>query len=366
MTTDIQLSPREQREYRLGEALLEFRKTNESKRAGLAWEVSAELRKDLPAGMCDHGGLLVPYSLPIAQRAGLDTATATKGAELKFTEHRTFIDALRRRSVVIKGGATVLSGLVGDINDPQQVNQGTASWTTQNPGGDVADSNATFGAVPLSPKELISTTSYSRQLLSQSVASADVDSIVRLDLAKIHGIAIDAAALAGSGAAGQPTGLINRAGMPNNPMGANGALVTWPIVTAFERKTAVVDGDQDDFTPPVYITSPEIRDRFRTTDRQATSGWFIMDDNDDINGYNVLVTNQLPKTTVKGTSGAVCHTLIFGSCSEIFIGFWGMFEIVADPFRLKKQGMVELTSYQLADANVRHLASFQVATDVLP
>jgi HK97 family phage major capsid protein len=366
--TDITLSPREQREYRLGEALMEFQKDNESQRSGLAWEVSAELRKNLAPGQLNHGGLLVPYDLPVELRAGLDTATATKGQELKFTGKRTFVDVLRRRSIVIRGGATVLTGLVGDINDPQATASGTAAWTTQNPGADVADSSATFGAVPLIPKEILSTTSYSRQLLAQSTASASVDEIVRRDLAKIHGVAIDAAALAGTGAGGQPTGLINRPGMPNNPFGANGLLPSWALVTSFERKVAVADGDQDDYSPQVYITSPEVRDRFRITDRTAgTSGWMIMDgDSDGINGHDVFATNQLPKNTVKGTSGAVCHTIIYGSMSEFFIGFWGAFEILADPFRLKKQGMVELTSYQLADVNVRHLGSFQVATDVLP
>src|SRR5438045_3034631 len=101
----IYLSKKEQRQYILGEALFY------EDRNSLAWEVSEELRNQMPQSAAYHGGLLVPYTLPVTERAGLDTGTSTKGQELKFTGGYTFIDALRRRSVVLKGGATVMDGL---------------------------------------------------------------------------------------------------------------------------------------------------------------------------------------------------------------------------------------------------------------
>ena len=79
----------------------------------------------------------------------------------------------------------------------------------------------------------------------------------------------------------------------------------------------------------------------------------------------MLVSNQLPKNLVKGTSGAICHPIVFGAMSEIIVGFWAGFEIVVDPFRLKKQGMIEMTSYQLIDVAVRHAAAFAVSLDAL-
>jgi HK97 family phage major capsid protein len=367
MKKDVELSAREQGEYRLGAALFELAHDPEGnhERSGLAFEVSDALERFY--GRAKHGGLLVPYSLAVQQqRAGLDTATATKGAELKFTEAATFIEALQNKSVVIRGGATVLENLKDNLAPGKQNGTATASWVSaENPLADVGDTNLTFATSPaLSPKELIATTSYSKQLLALSFGSSAVDQIVRRDIAKKHGEAIDLAALNGSGAAGQPTGLIARVG-PTNPVGTNGGALTWPLVCQFEETVAIANADLD-IPSQVYVTTPEVRRKLRTTDRQTTSGWMIMDDGQQINDYNLFVTNQLPKTTAKG-SGTNLHAFIFGLFSEIFVGFWdGGLEIVADAFRLKKQGMIELTSYQLADTNVRHAQSFAIATDVLP
>lgn len=361
---DTQLTPKEEREYCLGRALLDFRKPP-SQRSGLAFEVSDQLLKQQPPGTKYHGGLLVPYSLPLAARAGLDTATSTKGAELKFTEPGTFIEALRNRSAVIAAGATVLDGLQGDLLIPRQTGVATAVWTTQNPGADVTDSNLTLDNVPLVPRELIATTSYSRQLLAQSAASTSVDGIVRRDLAAVHATAIDLAALNGSGSAGQPKGIINITGVQANPFGTNGLIPTYPLMTAFERLVSVANADRSTLA---YVTTPEVFDRLRLTDRATTgtaSGWFILSDINQVGGWPVYVTNNLPKTTTKGTSGATLHAIVFGAWSELLIGFWGSFEIIVDPFKLKKQGMIELTSYQLVDVNVRHPASFAFATDVI-
>jgi hypothetical protein len=42
----------------------------------------------------------------------------------------------------------------------------------------------------------------------------------------------------------------------------------------------------------------------------------------------------------------------------VLIGTWGALELVVDPYALKKQGMIEVTSFQLADIALRHGQSF--------
>jgi len=45
---------------------------------------------------------------------------------------------------------------------------------------------------------------------------------------------------------------------------------------------------------------------------------------------------------------------------------WGSgFEIVVDPYRLKKQGMIELTTFMLVDIVLKYPQAFVVATDVI-
>ena len=62
-----------------------------------------------------------------------------------------------------------------------------------------------------------------------------------------------------------------------------------------------------------------------------------------------------------GTNGDE-HGLVFGNFSDLLIGTWGALELVVDPYALKKQGLIEVTSYQLADVAVRHAESFTKAT----
>jgi HK97 family phage major capsid protein len=364
----IELSASERRAYNLAAAMLDV--ADERGRRSLAWEISETLRVALEAdGGLYRGGLLVPHSITTAlhgTRAGLDTATATKGAELKFTEPGPFIEALRKKAVVLRLGATELEGLRGDIKLPRQTAPGTAVFITQNPGSDTADTSLTLDQASLSPKEVQGTTSYSRQLLKLAESSTGVDKLVRADLAEDHAVAIDAAAIQGSGSGGNPLGITNTSGVGLVAAGTNGAQTTWANVTGLELAVANANADTEP-TGMAYLTSPTIRNSWRNKDRSSgTSGWFIMSDGQTLNGYTVGVSNNVPQTLTKGTSVGVCHAIIFGLFRELLLGLWGGLEIINDPFRLKKQGMVELTSYELVDVTVRHPASFAVCLDALP
>ena len=47
------------------------------------------------------------------------------------------------------------------------------------------------------------------------------------------------------------------------------------------------------------------------------------------------------------------------------IGEWGTMEILVDPFKFKKQNMLEVTSYSMVDILVQQAASFSVMKDAL-
>ena len=363
----IVLSAQEERRYNLAGAMLDVA-NGTKQRSGLAWDISDELAAALPSGAIYRGGLLVPHTLPTAfdgSRAGLDTATATKGQELKFNQPGPFIEALRKRAIVIRLGATELEGLFGDLKLPRATGSGTATFATQNPGSDTTDTNLLLDQASLTPKTLQSTTSYSRQLLALAQSSTGIDQLVRGDLAQDHAVGIDAAALAGSGTGGNPTGITNTSGVGLVTAGTNGAQPTWGNITALELAVANANADTS-IEGMAYCTSPTIRSTLRNKDRGgATTGWFVMSDGQVINGYPVGVSNNIPQTLTKGTSVGVCHAVIFGQWRELLLGLWGGLEIVSDPYRLKKQGMVELTSYELVDVTVRHAASFAVILDAI-
>ena len=65
-------------------------------------------------------------------RAGLDSATATKGAELKFTKAGDFIDFLYNRMRVKELGAQTISGLRDNVAFAKQTRKATGSGVAEN------------------------------------------------------------------------------------------------------------------------------------------------------------------------------------------------------------------------------------------
>ena len=81
-------------------------------------------------------------------------------------------------------------------------------------------------------------------------------------------------------------------------------------------------------------------------------------DNGTLAGYTARASNQVSAALGGGSE----HGLIFGNWSDALIGMWGALELVVDPYALKKQGMIEVTSFQLCDIALRHPQSFCKAT----
>lgn len=324
---------------------------------GLEMDVHRTLEKAF--GPTKHGGLYFPMNAPMI-RTGMDSTATSAGLELKFVEPGTFIEVLRKNTKVMSLGASFISGLQGNVAFPRQTAAGTATWQAENPGSDVSDSNLTLDQVTISPKFLMSTTSYSRNLLTQAVI--DVEQLVRNDLALITAIAIDAAAINGTGASNQPKGILTQSGIGSVTLGTNGATVTWnnmvDLVKTVEQANALRGS-------LAFLTTPSQRAQLsKIAQISATTGipvWF----QGEVYGYRAESSTNVPSNLTKGTSTTICSAIIFGNFAEILIGQWNALELVVDPYRLKKQAMIEVTSYAAVDVAVRHAASFAAIVDAL-
>lgn len=231
-------------------------------------------------------------------------------------------------------------------------------------GSDVADSALTLGSIASSPKTYQSSSSYSRQLLAQAVV--DVDTLVREDLARDMALAVDSVAIAGGGA-NQPTGIVATSGVQSYVMladtGNGGAPAWYDIVRMSEL---LEDANADQLGDGAWLTTPGVKSTLKRTARLGnTIGLPIWADDSTIDGYRARASNQVSKTGTKGT-GTNLHTLIRGIFETMVIGMWGSgFELVVDPYRLKKQGMIELTTFMLTDVTLKYPTAFVVATDVV-
>lgn len=350
----VDLNEKEQKQYSMARAIL----SSADGTACFERDVHQEIARNLPKGYQAQGGLFMPTN--IGTRTGLDSKTSTTGTELKFVEAGSFIDLLRNKARVLQLGATMLAGLDAPVTFPVQNGAGTAAWNAENPGSDVSESNVTFTSRSLTAKTLQSTTSFSRQLLRQAVI--DVENLVRNDLAAIHALAIDLAAINGSGT-NQPTGILSASGVSVAAIGTDGGAPTYGGMIALEFK---VENSNANVGPMGYLTTPGVKATLKNTQQFATTnGVAVWTGGEDgqVNGYRALSSKQVPSTLTKGTSTTVCHAILFGVWSQLYIGEWGAMEIITDPYRLKKQGMIEVTSFQMTDIMLRYPEAFAVTKD---
>jgi HK97 family phage major capsid protein len=256
-----------------------------------------------------------------------------------------FIDVLRNASSVMQAGATMLSGLQGDVKIPKKTAASSAGWIATE-GGAASESEPTLGQVTMSPKTLGAFTDITRLMMMQS--SLDIEALIRNDLSTALALAIDLGALAGSGSSGQPTGIKNVSGI-NAPTAFAGANPTFAEIVAME--TAVAE-DNALMGNLAYILPAGMYGALKTTTKDAGSGQFVVEPGNTINGYRAIVSNQV-------TAG----DLYFGNFSDLLVGMYGGLDITVDPFTNSTSGTVRIVALQTMDVAVRHAVSFAFNND---
>ena len=202
----------------------------------------------------------------------------------------------------------------------------------------------TIGSVTMSPKTLGAFTDVTRQLMIQS--SLDVENLIRNDLAGSMAIAIDNAALEGSGSSGNPTGITNTTGI-NTVSLSSAAAPTFAEMVSMESAVAV---DNALLGGLVYIVHPTNAGTLKTTAKDSGSGQFVYQGG-EINGYPVVVSAQL-----------TANNYVFGNMQDLLVGMFGGLDIVVDPYSNSTSGTVRVVALQSLDVNVRHAVSFCAAS----
>ena len=352
---DIGLTDKETREFSMNKiihALAMPGNRQAAEAAAFEFEASEAVGKKMGK---DARGFYLPNEVMRGTiKRDLVVGTATAGGNLVATDLTGFIDLLRNRMKIVQLGAQVLTGLVGNLAIPELTGGATSYWVTENAAP--TESEQTFGQVPLTPKTVGAYTDIGRRLILQT--SLDVEAIVRADLATQLALAIDLAAINGSGTSNQPTGILNTTGIGDVAGGTNGAAPTYTHMIELETDVAAANADVDGMG---LLTSPEIRGKLKTTQRFTSTDTPVWEGK-EVNGYRAEVSNQIPKTLVKGSSSD-CHAIIFGNFRDLMIGQWGVLDILVDPYTGGAAGTARVRVLQDVDVAVRHAASFSAMKD---
>lgn len=307
-------------------------------------------------------------AMEMGQRAIYQVGTAGQGGNLVATNllADSFIEVLRNQTVTSMLGATYLPGLVGNVDIPRQITATGTYWVGES--GAITEAEATFDKVSLRPKTIGALSKLSRQMLLQSTPA--IEMVARRDLLSVGALAIDLAALSGSGASNQPTGITNQAGVNSVVGGTNGANLTFDHLIALKYAIKVANAPQSALG--FAINSKAIG---YLSQQKASTGQYLWDPQggltagspDRVKGSPYAESQQLRSNLTKGTAVGICSEAIYGNWQELFIGEWGVTEIAVNPYDSAgfASGDVILRMFQTVDVGVRHGASFSVMSDIL-
>ena len=286
-------------------------------------------------------GIVVPNEV---LRRDLVAGTPSAGGNLVADEllSGSFIDLLRNRLALANAGVTMLSGLQGNISIPRQASASTAYWVGENVAP--TESQQSIDQVNMTPKTVGAFVDYSRRLLLQS--SIDVEGMVRNDLARVIALELDRAGIYGTGSTNQPLGLVNTTGVGSQTISTYG---TFAEYIGMETDVATANADAGSMR---YIINAAARGALKSTAKSATAvaAGFVYE-NDEINGYPAIVSNQL-----------LSNDVLFGDFSMMIMGMWSGLDLTVDPYAGATAGTVRIIALQDVDFAVKQPGAFCYGT----
>lgn len=232
-----------------------------------------------------------PTTRPDVLARDMSKGTPSAGGYLVGTDTAPVAELLQPWSVAAQAGVTIMGlpgvdRIAGDINIPR-IGDGITPYWISSEGAAVTPSEPTTEKITLSPKTGGAVTSYSRLLAKQGNIA---DALLQREMQRAIGQMLDTAIIAGTGADGQPRGIINTAGIGT----ASGAF-SWSTACEME-KTAASEGATDDRIG--FLSTPAVRKalKIRALDAGAAGEplWKSSSSGDTLAGRPARVAPYVP------------------------------------------------------------------------
>ena len=306
--------------------------------SGLELDAAEEGAKEYERLGFTRNGQVIPAFI---MRDILGQSVSTDGDALGETAPARIAPRLQNRLTIQNLGATVLTNLVGKV--PVAASSAvTAEWAAE--GKDVTVKKVNWAKNMLTPKRNVTRVAVTKDLLKQT--SVDVEASLMQLMQDAHNALVEQGVIAG--ATDGPTGLLKTAGVTT--ITADGA-ISWANVVALE--TAVNENNANKGSLG-YLTNAKVWGALKTTPKVAGGDRFIMEEaaGNVVNGYPADWTNLVPSA-----DGSV---MIFGNWQDLFVGEWGGFDVVIDPFSHAGSAQVVITINGYNDGVIAEPKSFAV------
>ena len=338
---------------------------------GIERELVDEGQKEArSAGISSGSGLTLPRMLvrrggearAAMSATGTTSVTLDQGGMTIATNKQGLLDDFYNSSILRVNGATVLEGLVGNLDIPRLLKATDPAKKTENASADSA--NPTTSMLSLVPKRLPAYVDIGEQLLNQS--SSAIETVIRRNLtAQLS--AIQEKAFFHGGGTSEANGIAGTSGIGSVVGGTNGLAPTWSQVVSLESK---VDQANALLGVPRYFINGKTKAQLKTTLKNSATGtdsnYIISDMNPGIfNGYQYAYTNAISSTLTKG-SASTCSAIFFGNPADYWIGYWGglTLEILRDSSNAIT-GQYRLAAAVYYDGGVVRAQSFSAMLDAL-
>jgi len=321
---------------------------------------SAKEKRDLGS---QGSGLYLSNKFMTVEKRTMSTGTATAGGNFIPTQKIPFFDALYAKTVLDQLGAVKLTGLSANADLTGFSAGVTAGWATE-----VADASAgdpTTASRSITPKRLTAYVDLSKQLLIQDNYS--IEAYTQESFMKAFAVAIEAAAINGSGSSGQPTGLLGTSGIGSVAIDTNGGAPTLAkilqLIQVVESANAGMNGK--------FLVNPKVVAKLKQTVIDSGSGAMIMSYgpyfggvNEQIDGKPVFSTSNVPSNLTKG-SGTGLSAIIYGDFENLVVGQYGGIDLVVDTMSQAIGGKTRIVMNQYVGVAVKQPAAFAAIIDAV-
>lgn len=282
-----------------------------------------------------------------AEKRALSEGTSSAGGytvpEILAQE---WIDKLRAQSAVVRAGARTVPMTSQTLSIARLESDPTIGWRAEN--ADIATGDPTFGRVLFEAKSLAGYVKVSRELFDDSVNAGQI-----LEQAFLRAMALelDRAAMFGTGADNQPTGIVNTSGINEVAMATNGAALSnydKLIDAVYEMQ---LDNAAD---PTAMIMHPRTQASLAKLKDGQNNPLTVPD---MIASIPRLATTAAPITETQGTA-TTASSIIFGDFRELLIGMRSEMRIEVTPVPFATNHQVAIIAHLRADVQLAHPVSF--------
>lgn len=274
---------------------------------------------------------------------------------------RPIIDRLFPDSVAARLGVQMISIDSGLTEWPVTTSSVAAGWQATESGSVAGPTQFTTVDKALAPNNTLGIRmAISRRALMQSGSA--LEDAVRRDMNGALAQALDAAITLGTGASGQPLGIIPGAATYGITSTAVGAGATWAAFRAAVIRFMLANAAGSPDAVRLLIR-PEVYGRMDNAliTSTAVSEWDRLLAN--IPAGNISMTTNALAAPVTNNTNAILATSA-GGIAPAFMGVWGGVDLIRDPYSDAASGGLRLTALTTVDVTVARGAQIEILTGV--